>query len=336
MKTGRNDPCPCGSGLKYKKCCADRDSAAERERVAGPVMDEMKELLKGKNFASLDEANAFLRQHTQQRNQTVIDDFHGLSSEQMHRFLHFPFESPDLVNYALFPGTELRVPILALFNLLADGIGVAGLKATSTGNLPRNFCREASRTYLGEEEYGRFWRHGELRMEPEFRGLHTTRLVAELAGLIRKYQGKFILSKECRKLLADKEFAVIYHRLLQAFVTKFNWAYDDHLGDIPFLQQSFLFTLYLLSRYGEESRSSVFYEDIFLRAFPNLLSQIHPLGSFYSPEKVLRMSFSTRCLERFAQFFGLVHVERGTSDRYSEEFMVKKLPLLDLAVQFHL
>ena len=21
MEVGRNDPCPCGSGLKYKKCC---------------------------------------------------------------------------------------------------------------------------------------------------------------------------------------------------------------------------------------------------------------------------------------------------------------------------
>ncbi|MDH5468758.1 MAG: SEC-C metal-binding domain-containing protein, partial [Candidatus Aminicenantes bacterium] len=21
---GRNDPCPCGSGLKYKKCCLGR------------------------------------------------------------------------------------------------------------------------------------------------------------------------------------------------------------------------------------------------------------------------------------------------------------------------
>ena len=21
VKTGRNDPCPCGSGKKYKKCC---------------------------------------------------------------------------------------------------------------------------------------------------------------------------------------------------------------------------------------------------------------------------------------------------------------------------
>lgn len=23
-RIGRNDPCPCGSGLKYKKCCLDR------------------------------------------------------------------------------------------------------------------------------------------------------------------------------------------------------------------------------------------------------------------------------------------------------------------------
>lgn len=29
MKTGRNDVCPCGSGLKYKKCCAVKDQAAE-------------------------------------------------------------------------------------------------------------------------------------------------------------------------------------------------------------------------------------------------------------------------------------------------------------------
>ena len=23
-KTGRNDPCPCGSGKKYKKCCEEK------------------------------------------------------------------------------------------------------------------------------------------------------------------------------------------------------------------------------------------------------------------------------------------------------------------------
>ncbi len=30
-KVGPNDPCPCGSGKKYKKCCRDKDIAAGRE-----------------------------------------------------------------------------------------------------------------------------------------------------------------------------------------------------------------------------------------------------------------------------------------------------------------
>lgn len=36
MKTGRNAPCPCGSGKKYKMCCLRRDqqSRSERERLA--------------------------------------------------------------------------------------------------------------------------------------------------------------------------------------------------------------------------------------------------------------------------------------------------------------
>lgn len=28
-KAGRNDPCPCGSGKKYKKCCLDGEGAKE-------------------------------------------------------------------------------------------------------------------------------------------------------------------------------------------------------------------------------------------------------------------------------------------------------------------
>lgn len=38
-KVGRNGPCPCGSGKKFKKCCMGRAaSASERRRVA----DEMR------------------------------------------------------------------------------------------------------------------------------------------------------------------------------------------------------------------------------------------------------------------------------------------------------
>jgi hypothetical protein len=31
---GRNDPCHCGSGRKYKQCCLDKDEAAGREARA--------------------------------------------------------------------------------------------------------------------------------------------------------------------------------------------------------------------------------------------------------------------------------------------------------------
>ena len=31
MKVGRNDPCPCGSGIKYKKCCLGKDMQENRD-----------------------------------------------------------------------------------------------------------------------------------------------------------------------------------------------------------------------------------------------------------------------------------------------------------------
>jgi tetratricopeptide (TPR) repeat protein len=33
-KTGRNDPCPCGSGKKYKKCCLPKHEADQRQQFA--------------------------------------------------------------------------------------------------------------------------------------------------------------------------------------------------------------------------------------------------------------------------------------------------------------
>src|SRR5262249_42228674 len=37
--TGRNDPCPCGSGRKYKVCCLEKDQNAERERFKRAVAE---------------------------------------------------------------------------------------------------------------------------------------------------------------------------------------------------------------------------------------------------------------------------------------------------------
>lgn len=41
MKIGRNDPCYCGSGIKYKKCCLENEKIIDSiiEELAAPYTD---------------------------------------------------------------------------------------------------------------------------------------------------------------------------------------------------------------------------------------------------------------------------------------------------------
>jgi tetratricopeptide (TPR) repeat protein len=40
-KPGRNDPCPCGSGNKYKKCCLAKDRAAQASHGSAMTREEL-------------------------------------------------------------------------------------------------------------------------------------------------------------------------------------------------------------------------------------------------------------------------------------------------------
>lgn len=37
MKIGRNDPCQCGSGKKYKKCCMDKQNLNQNAAQPGTL-----------------------------------------------------------------------------------------------------------------------------------------------------------------------------------------------------------------------------------------------------------------------------------------------------------
>jgi hypothetical protein len=254
----------------------------------------------------------------------------------MHRILNFPFASQQLVSFPDRLEKSPTAPIMTLFNLLAEAIGEQGLKPTAKGNLPQKFCREAALAYWGEETYRHNTRLGGINKEEDFLDLHVTRLVAELAGLIRKYKGKFILSRDCRALLAEDCRPGLFPRLFRAYVEEFNWGYWDRYPDIHFIQRSFLFTLYLLNRYGNDWRPQVFYEDCFLRAFPMVLDETEP-GRVVTPEQELRSCYTLRALKRFSEFLGLATVEQVPTEKpYEWNFRIIKLPLLDEAIRFHL
>lgn len=48
-KAGRNDPCPCGSGSKYKKCCALKTGM---KRYSTSVITEKSHILPGSQAIS--------------------------------------------------------------------------------------------------------------------------------------------------------------------------------------------------------------------------------------------------------------------------------------------
>ncbi len=334
MKINRNDPCPCGSGKKYKKCCLGTEETISFPPDLEDGLTDLNQMLDGQDFDSLDELNSFLSVRMDQKNRSGLTDFDGLSPEQMRHFLYSPFESQELIVVAESIADEPDAPILRLFRLLADAIGEKGLKPTATGNLPRKFCREAALVYWGEELHREKTRHSNINMEENFFEMHVTRVVAELAGLIRKYRGKFILSRQCRKIIEEQGYSGIYLQLFQNYSRQFNWAYRDGYPELGIIQNSFIYTLWLLQKYGQQWRPHTFYADKFFQAFPSILDEIEP-SPYEDPEKTVHSCYTLRMLENYLKFMGLAELHQTSEGIVSRQYNVRKLPLLDAVIRFH-
>jgi len=310
----------------------------ENRSKAGAAGDflakDLGRLMGQQEFSSLKEAQEFADRYIEKFNETPSDDFHGLSPRQMSRMINEPFTAPNLVSFSAAPESA-AAPIMRLFNLLVDAIGDKGMKPTAKGNLPRNFCREAAFQFYGEEEYRRQREIFSINTERDFIEMHVTRITAELAGFVRKYGGRLILSRSYLNLREKDGPNGAYPRLLEAYTRKFNWGYQDGYPDLQIVQDSFLFTLFLLSRYGGDWKTNPFYEDLFLRAFPAVVKEV-AASPWRTAEEMIRSCYSLRCLERFAGFMGLIDIRWESEKRLGQQFELKKLPLLDEAVRFHL
>ena len=135
MKTGRNDPCPCGSGKKYKHCCLGTPGDRESRGSAQVIADKIAEAEAEQPFESQEEINAFTAQLTSERNQWALAEFCGLSPEQMTQVLYKPFDSPQTIQFSTDIEPSPNIRIMYLFRALVEAIGESGLKPTAKGNL---------------------------------------------------------------------------------------------------------------------------------------------------------------------------------------------------------
>ncbi len=311
-----------------------RPPGESRNQSPSDINAALREALAAQQFDSLEDAQAFIARFTQVRNQAPLDEFHGLSPEDMFHVLHHPYDAPHVAKWAEHLDVAPQAPILSLFLALATQLNAGSHKATAKGNLPREVCRTVTRNVLGDDGYKEATKYAGINREEDYFDLHVTRLVAQRAGLIRKHKRCFVLSRECQSLLDSDARGEMYLRLLRAFTQQYNWRYGDGYPPISIIQQSFLYTLYLLSRYGSQKLPTEFYAEQFIRAFPAVLDEV-PETTYATAEDTLAHCYALRALERFAAFFGLCTYTR-VGERTERRYEVEKLPLLDAVIRFHI
>lgn len=186
-KTGRNDPCPCGSGKKYKKCCIDKslpemlqnhfqqylDSFWSYEEVNEMSTEEIIDKLASVGIAF--EKEAFLKN---------VEEFY--SAEQLSE--HW------LETYKVTAeGRDEDFPWLAAW-VLWERLAPAGILSMEQISdlidkgfefLDKDDSRSACDVWLGA------WDAIKLKIKPEFKNMEY---------LDKQYKGSFFISNFCQDL----------------------------------------------------------------------------------------------------------------------------------------
>jgi len=331
-KTGRNDPCTCGSGQKHKKCCLAKDlESRAQDNHAADVNQSLRQALAGQQFESLDDVQVFAEHKIQQHNDTVQADLGGFSPDQLHTLLHAPIEEQELIQWrSNLSSVHLEFsPIQNIYLSIKAYLKDSKAKATARGNLPAALVKyvlvDFKKLLTAQEiETG----YSRINKEDDFRELSCARFIFEQAGLLRKNKGHFVLTQKAHKL-SD---AGVFKLLFITYIEQYSWASEDAYPEADFLQTATWYSLVALNRLnGKPVEKDEFSED-FVRVFPMIVSEFQ--GDRYRSAAAQAVTaYTLRMVDRFWQLFGLVNLEGEIFTKGYKQIMVTK-PLLQQVFTF--
>jgi hypothetical protein len=310
--------CPCGSGKPYVLCCLLSHIAKSQANLARAFNVEMKEVIRGRAFDSIEAMNAFAQAYCDRTNAEPKADFLGLSADQVHRLIDFPLERvADLVllDDSFSRDDMAGIPVVEnATRFLRAMAEVEPLKATATGNLPREFARRL----FDEIDDFRWKKYIKFRSEEDSMAVHSLRLLLTKGGWIKKHKGQFRLTRKGWRSVDEGFSAVDYLDLLRTFTREFNWRFQDRYPDFDIIQRGYLFALYIIHMKAREFVEFYSLAPHFIRAFPLVFTEADELrGDLY---REISGCFTLRFLERFCAYFGLIETRGRTEDPIDRRF----------------
>ncbi|OUS68829.1 SecC motif-containing protein [Pseudoalteromonas sp. A601] len=303
MKLGRNDPCPCNSGKKYKRCCMDSASKQHCE-----VFDEIAQTIATNPDLSLDEMNLVAQHKISGINNNPLDDFCGLSANQMDNWLRAPFNELAEVTITI-PNELTASPVMRYLAIILDeAMHQSGsFKATAKGNLPAKIAKQASELLpeFAVSEYEKSVSISEFSgsNEDKINALHYTRILADIAGIIYLKSGSFHIKKIAQKQYQTHGIKAFFLPMLEAATTHYNWGYFDSFVSDSDLRIFWVFMLWRIQTHGSVEQ---LIEEV-ITAFPALLNEV-PATQYKEPQDLLGVLIRSRFIERFLEFWGFITV----------------------------
>lgn len=280
-----------------------------------------------KEYVDNMDIDKLVQQKVDRYNNSPMDSFDGFSPFQMSQILYFPFdkECPIKINPRTSKSLLDKSPLFKILLSLLTKIGLDGIKITAVGNLPPQIVKEIYHLRYYPDlmiEKG----ITKLTNEKDWIILHTVKIVLIQAGILRKIHRKLSFTKKGRKYFEDERYDELFQLFLRTFTIKFNWAYNDGFENEQIGQLGFLYSLYLLNKYGDAFKELRYYGDLYFKAFPVFKSLKRTGANDYD---FTEPAYFTRFVGRFCMWFGFVDIPNSLSElRINHKTKVKKTNLL--------
>lgn len=333
-KIGRNQPCPCGSGKKFKHCCSGNNSSHPPH--IQELFTEMEQVALSNPGLSMEDLNTVMASRVQVQNSKPRADLCGLSADQMHSWINGSWNAWQGIEFST-PADLSSSPVMRYLEILLENLleGGGSIKLTTKGNLPLRIVQQCNaiadqlpsvgdlaHTYLSEYRG---------RNEDDFNALHYTRIIAELAGILYQRSGRLHFKKDAQKKYQQLGMGAFYADMLETATSRYNWAYLDRYSDQIALTELWLFMLWRLQTHCSLQQLA---EEVAVVLQP-MLEQM-PEPGYYSKQQELTNIVSTRFVSRFLGFFGLVKNHENRAFLSKVPGKVEFTPLMAASFKFRL
>lgn len=269
----------------------------------------------------MSEINSFLKQ-----NFPPPGGFERFSPHEMHGLIYSPFneaQSPLRLNKDLDASQLDQIKIFSDLMLYIQMLNERQpLKLTQTGNLPRKFCVDLYDAGIKDEDLIALKGHP-INREADSPYIFIIKLLTRNLGLTKKRYNRLSLTQKGEKTLTDPISGVLFYDLFVLYTQKYNWAYQDGHPESWIIQAGFGFSIFLVQMYGSKSRSTDFYSDKFINAFPKALDDFKET-EYQTGKRAYQNAYSLRTFSRFLKRFNLI--------KMSDKQTIRKRPLIDQLV----